>query len=202
MRGRWRAGAGAVGSALLVACLVARPSAADARTLADQLSLLITDNSYLFQGANFDALTPGLERIAVQGTDLPATSTIPGVTYVFDPEIGAPVRSSGSLGPVFLEHAGTVGRGKLLAGASYQYAELDELDGERASSQLFFLNSALGVDTSTGHAVRVENRFTFDDFAIRLNGVSVSATYGLTDAWDVNLLVPLLHTQLDVRATT
>jgi hypothetical protein len=50
--------------------------------------------------------------------------------------------------------------------------------------------------------VRVENRFTFDDFAIRLNGASVSATYGLTDAWDLNLLVPLLHTQLDVRATT
>ena len=203
MRGRGRPDVGwGVGTWLALVGVLATGDVVDARTLADRLNVLITDNSYLFQGANFDALTPALERIAVQGTDLPATSTVPGVTYTFDVEVGAPVRSSGSLGPVFLEHAGTIGRKRLLVGASYLYADLSNLEGDDASERLFFLNSALGRNSATGHVVRVENRFTFDEFAIRLHGVSLSGTYGITDVWDVNALLPLLRTELDVRATT
>ncbi len=174
----------------------------NAATLADRLHLLISDNSYLFTGANFDSLTPAIERIAVRGTDLPAVSTAPGFTYVFDPELGTPVRSTGSLGPVFLERADTVGRHVLLLGASYEYANLDNLDGHDSASQLFFLNSAFGFENAAGQPLRVDNRFTFDDFAVRANGGTVSATYGVTDALDVNVLLPLLQTALDVEATT
>lgn len=188
--------------ALALAWASILPSSLYAATLADRLSRLITNNSYLFQGANFDSLTPALERIAVLGTDVPATSTIPGVTYTFDFEATAPVRTAGSLGPVFLERAETVGRRRFVLGASYLFAELSNLDGRDANSELFFFNDALGVDTETQHTVRVQNRFTFDEFAIRLHAASLSATFGLSERWDLNLLVPLLHTELDVRATT
>jgi|SRR5579862_7270967 len=184
--------------ALVAAICDASP--ARAATLADKLSSLINENSFFFQGANLDSLTPALERIAIQGTDLPATSTVPGVTYVFDPELGVPVRSSGSLGPVFLERAETVGRHQVLLGLSYLHADLDQLDGHDAASGLFFQNSAPAVDTNTGEPLRIRNRLTFQELAIHLNEVSVSATYGITDDWDANVLLPLVETALDTEA--
>src|SRR5215470_3306230 len=125
--GRWRGGRAStlVGLVQVLVLVWARPTSA---TLADQLSLFINDNTFLFRGANLDSLTPALERIADQGTDLPATSTVAGVTYEYDPETGAAVRSASSLGPVYLERAETVGRGRLLIGASYVHADLSNLD--------------------------------------------------------------------------
>jgi len=50
--------------------------------------------------------------------------------------------------------------------------------------------------------VQVKNRMTFQEFAIQLDAVSVSGTYGLTNDWDANVLVPILRTSLSVDAKT
>ncbi len=189
--------------ALAAVVLLSSPGPLLARTLADQLAHFITDNSFFLQnGIDFDSLTPTLERIAVQGTSLPATATVPDVTYVYDPELGIPVRSSGVPGTVFLESAETVGPHALLLGMAYQHADLDQLDGQDAASNLAFTNSVPATNTMTGQQLRVRNRFEFSHFAIHLDDISFSGTFGLTKDWDVNVLLPLLRTELDARATS
>ena len=186
---------------LATVLLIAAPAPLLARTLADQLSSFITDNSFfLANGIDFDSLTPTLERIVVQSTDLPATGTVPAVTYAYDPETGIPVRSGRFAGSVFLENAETVGRHALLLGVAYEHADLDRFDGQDAASALRFTNSLPAVDTTTGQRLRVVNHFDFQDFAIHLDDVSLSGTFGLTSDWDVNVLLPLVRTELDTRA--
>jgi len=170
---------------------------AETRTLAERLDTLISENSFFFKGSNLDSLTPAIERLAILGTDLPPTSTVPGVQYVFDVDLGVPTRVPGSLRPVFLETGQTVGVHRLLVGASYLYADLDSLDGRSATSALFFRNSASNL---VGEGIRSENHLTFREFGLVVNEASFNATYGVTDRWDVNVLVPILDTRLDVRA--
>ena len=40
----------------------------------------------------------------------------------------------------------------------------------------------------------------FDQFDIESHVVSLFATYGITDRWDVNILLPIIHTSLEVDA--
>ena len=40
----------------------------------------------------------------------------------------------------------------------------------------------------------------FDQFGIESHVVSLFATYGITDDWDVNILLPIIHTSLEVDA--
>ena len=40
----------------------------------------------------------------------------------------------------------------------------------------------------------------FDQFGIESDVVSLFATYGITDDWDVNILLPIIHTSLEVDA--
>ena len=39
---------------------------------------------------------------------------------------------------------------------------------------------------------------TFEEFDLESHVLSLYATYGITDRWDVNVLVPIVFTSLDV----
>jgi hypothetical protein len=71
-----------------------------------------------------------VQQLAPGAADFPAVSSVPGLTFRYNAELQAFERSSGSLGPVYVERPQTVGRGKLDVGFSYLFQDFDELNGD------------------------------------------------------------------------
>src|SRR5439155_25629318 len=103
-------------------------------------------------------------------------------------------RQAGPLGSVFLERTETVGRGRLTLGVDYLFADLTRFDGRDLAEQLDYASDLQFGD------VRVRTRLRFQTFSLQFHQLAASATYGLGERWDVNLLVPLVYTRLDVKA--
>lgn len=141
-------------------------------------------------GGAFDALADAIADTAARS--LPVVSSSAGFTYTYNPDLEVFERSSDTLGPLFLERPDTIGRGKLNFNVSYQYVQFDEYDGrslDRLHNDDPILLSGGGV---TG-ASNLEYRL-----GLHSHIVGLSATYGVLDRLDVNLLVPLIQTNFDV----
>src|SRR5688572_22272037 len=167
---------------------------ADARSLADRLHRFIDRNGFVASGTFSEAVTPIVERLALRGIDLPATATTPAFTYEFDFETGVPVRTSQSLGPTFAERAETVGRHRFAIGVSHLYADLDQFDGRDVADDI-----AMASVTPDG---QLGQGFAADDFSLESHVTSLSATFGVTETWDVNVLVPIVQTSLQIDGTS
>jgi hypothetical protein len=131
------------------------------------------------------------QQLATNATDFPAISTTPGLTFQYDPQTQLFERSSRALGPIFVERARTLGRGKFELGVSYIYIHFDELDGDKLEGLVATRKDAIapGVDLT----------LTFDQFSLEEHVIPFFGTYGVTDRWDVNFLIPLLVTSFDSR---
>jgi outer membrane putative beta-barrel porin/alpha-amylase len=151
-----------------------------------------------------DFLVPMIQQLAIQGADFPSTSTTPGATFVYNPQLGAFERSP-SLGPVFVERAETVGANRFEVGLSYLYANLDEIDGGGfgtfGGTSTLFCEQPLGPNGQCpSNAIgAVNNTLTMEKFNLRYSVFNLSGTYGITDRWDVNIFLPLIYTKLSAR---
>jgi hypothetical protein len=178
---------------LHVLALAGSHDVAHARSLAGSLHRFIENNSGLFFGVA-DTLTPTIERLAARGTSLPATSSAPGVYFSFDYDAGVTQREVTSFPPVFVETPQTVGARRLALTATYLHASLDEFDGEDLAEQIQFRSR---IRNSQG---TIRTVLDFEDLTVGTDALTFSATYGLTERWDVGMLLPLLSTTLDARA--
>lgn len=131
---------------------------------------------------------------AVRTADFVATATTPGFAYSYDPETGVFKRTETARGPVYVEPADTVGRGGFDVSFAYQYANFTELNGQSLEDafdeQLQQVRGTDFLDVRT-------RKFDFYSQVFALSG-----TYGLTDRWDVNLLVPVFLTTLKLNGTS
>ena len=189
-----------------------------AKDLADQLdglfgpdgiTLTPTIPSHQAHFNSISAATLGLltQQLAPSAADFPAISTTPGFTFRYDPQIQAFERSSESLGSVYVERPQTLGGGKFDIGFSYLYVDFDELNGEDLDGLNFRLQHndccQPRFDPPAPHDPAFEEDFidlTFDKFSLRSHVMSFFATYGITDRWDVNLLLPVVYTVFKVKA--
>src|SRR5262249_36762988 len=137
-----------------------------------------------------DFLVPSIQRLAIQGADFPSTSTTPGVSFVYNPQLGMFERSP-SLGPVFVERAGTLGANHFSVGLSYLYANLDQIDGGGFGT--YGLNRTFVPGFATVSA------FEMQKFNLKYSIWNLSGTYGITDRWDLNVFLPLIDTRLSAR---
>ncbi len=181
---------GRLAALALVAALGGR--AADAASLSDKLHQFIDRNGFPTFGEFNEAVTPIVERLALRGIDLPATATAPAFTYEFDFETGAAVRSSESLGPTFAERAETVGRHRMAFAVSHLYADLDHFDGHD------FADDIVTAGVRRFGKLQIGGAFVAQDFSLEQHVTSVSTTFGITEAWDVNVLVPVVQTSLQL----
>jgi hypothetical protein len=148
-----------------------------------------------------------VKQLAPNAADFPAISTVPGFTYRYNPDILSFERSSASLGPVFIERPQTLGQGKFDIGMSYLFVDFEELNGKDLDRLKFRLThndccNEKNPPPSPGIPV-FENDTAdifFEKFALRSHVVSFFATYGITDRWDVNILLPVVFTSLQLRA--
>jgi hypothetical protein len=128
------------------------------------------------------------------GQALPLTAASSGVTFRFDPRTSAFERETDVLGQLFLERPRPLGRGRVNLSVSYQWVPMDTVDGEDldelSDTQLPILDPGTRVP------------FVFPRFGVDLDShqVTTSLTYGVTDDLDLNLTVPVVHTDVTVRA--
>lgn len=177
--------------------------------------IIATNEFHLAHFTSTSQATLGLlvQQLAPGAADFPAISTVPGLTFRYNTELQAFERSSGSLGPVYVERPQTIGRGKLDVGFSYLFQDFDELNGDSLDGLSFRLNHAdccggPGFVTPDGRIGGTPNTdferdtadLIFDKFDLESHVLSLYATYGITDRWDVNVLLPIIFTFLDVSA--
>jgi len=180
--------------ALLIAtgCLLLQTSASRAQTVSDVLTFLVTNQSIATGNVARD-------RNAAQGTSdtigrallanlatLPAPSTSAAFQYRLNPELGTVERATQTFGPSFVERAQTAGRHQVSFGLAFQYLRFDTLDGRNLRD---------------GSLVTTANKFSdeaapFDaerlTLAIDANVATLYGSVGLTDRWDVGVLVPMV----------
>jgi len=147
-----------------------------------------------FTSSTLSTLGLMVEQLAPSAADFPAISTVPGFTYRYDPGLDEFERTSTSMGPIFVERARTIGKGIFDVGAAYSYINFDQLDGKdldglslvlgHGESQVFF------DETAT---------VKFNEFSLESHVLSLFATYGLTEKWDINVLLPIVHTTMDIN---
>jgi hypothetical protein len=160
-----------------------------------------------FSAESLETLGLLTKQLAPSAADFPALSTTPGFTFRYNAQIQAFERSSGTLGPVYVERPQTLGRGKLDFGVSYLSVDFQELEGKSLDKQRFRLQHgdccnnppSPGNPFFEGDAIDI----AFKTFELRSHVVSFFATYGITDDWDVNILLPVVITamKLEARAT-
>jgi hypothetical protein len=138
-----------------------------------------------------------IQREALGSIQLPVPANSTSFTFTYNPSLGVFERSSGSLGPVFVDRAETVGEGRFDLIFSYQFANLKNFDGNNFGPQLLF-----GFQAQTREGATAAGAFHGTDFSLKENVFAFNGTYGITDRWDVNLLMPMLYTTLDLGAKT
>ena len=180
----------------------------------DGITLTPTIPSHQAHFNSVSAATLGLltQQLAPSAADFPAISTTPGFTFRYDSQIQSFVRSSESLGPVYVERAQTSGQGKFDVGFSYLYVDFDELNGQNLDGLYFRLqhNDCCAPRSGPPEPGMPEDPafekdfidLTFEKFSLRSHVMSFFATYGITDRWDVNILLPVVHTSFKVKART
>src|SRR5262245_12626904 len=134
-----------------------------------------------------------LKRVALGSIQLPIPANSTSFTYAWNPELGVFERSAGSLGPVFVDRAQTIGEGKFDLSFSYQFANLTDFNGTNFGQQL-----QVGTAKKFGSEAFFNAAFVGEDFSLEENVFTFNFTYGVTDRWDANLLVPMLGTSLDL----
>lgn len=181
---------------LLVCTVVASPRPADAQTISDVLSFLLTNRSVstgdFVQDVQAAAATRDtISRFLVTelGT-LPISSSAGGFVYRLNPELGVSVRQSDSFGPFFAERSLTTGARGLSFALSYQHAAFDTIDGRKLrDGSLVAVAARLGADPTP---------FDVETLTLRLrtDTVTLLTNYGATDRLDVGVAMPLVRLTL------
>jgi hypothetical protein len=170
---------------------------AHATSLARQFSSFVTQ-ARLFPGVTApDTLTPVIVRLGAQATDFPVPPTTPGYVFVYNPVQGIFERSSGSLGPVFLERVETVWQNHASIGMSYLYGNVNQFDGNDVAQGASAPIGAVITDPGTGD--QLVSGVLLDRFDLPTHKLNFAATYGITDDWDIGVLLPLVVTSLNVE---
>ncbi|MGH7506473.1 MAG: hypothetical protein ACRELX_12510 [Longimicrobiales bacterium] len=127
--------------------------------------------------------------------NLPFTAATSGVTFSFG--AGAPVATTVSPGPIFGERAQTLGRGRLLVGATVNGIAFDNVRGVPLNDVNFIFThqntagAALGDPTFERDIIRVSTNLD-----LSLLVTSLVASYGVTDRIDFGIALPIVRASL------
>lgn len=125
-------------------------------------------------------------------------STVTGFT--FDIERGVPVQTQRSLGPLLGERAITLGARKLNVAFSYTRVKYTRFEGESLDklSLTFSHIDQNGDGVLTGPETDIIQADL--DLEIEQEVFALFATYGLTRAWDVDVVFPVVTTRVRAKA--
>jgi hypothetical protein len=146
-----------------------------------------------------------VQRLSSQAADFPATATAPGVTFKYNSKLEVFEPAEENFTPPFVEDPRTQGHGRFELGFSYLFLDFDELDGDDIDHIQFvgLAHNDCCVNPPSPGNPGFENDTAdvfYERFKLQSHVFAFSGTYGLTDVWDVNVLVPILYTEIDLVA--
>ncbi len=137
--------------------------------------------------------------IGANASNIPLSASSSGVTFKFVG--GLPVRTSGSLGPVFGERAQTLGKGRFVVGANISGLNFSSLRGVPLDNIILNFSHDDVPPAGLGQPLRENDVLQVRlDLDVNLTVTTFFASYGLTDRLDVSIAVPLVHTSLRGRS--
>jgi hypothetical protein len=149
-----------------------------------------------FNNAFHSRFTQFNAALASQISSLPLPAPSSGFTYTMDPTLGVFTRSTQSFGPIMVERAETVGKGKFAAGFAIQRFSFDSIeDIDLGALPAVFTHD----DPAPGGRADVVTTSSSIDASITQQTAFV--TYGLGDRLDVSLAVPFMIADLSVTST-
>jgi hypothetical protein len=180
---------------LLAGCLLAvgAPAAYAQQSMADVLGFLLTNRSIATDDFDRDTRAADQMRMAIsdlltsEAGRLPITSGAGGFTYRMNPSLGVMERSSASFGPFYVERALTAGARQALLSVLVYDVGLQKVDGRSLRD---------GSLVATASRLRGETEpFDVETLTLRLRTsiVAVLGTYGVTDRFDVGVVVPFVR---------
>jgi len=149
-----------------------------------------------FNNAFHSRFTQFNAALASQISALPFPAPSSGFTYTMDPSLGVFTRSTQSFGPIMVERAETVGKGKWAAGFAVQRFSFDSIEGiDLGALPAVFTHD----DPAPGGRADVVT--TSSDVQASITQQTAFVTYGLAEHLDVSLAVPLVIADLSVTST-
>jgi len=208
---------------LLGLCLVATiGSTANAQGMRDRLRELFSfgecgrplclDNSVNATNGHGDHFIPDLiarngailgflaDAIAANASNFPLSASASGETYRFVG--GLPVKTSGSLGPIFGERYQTLGKNRWVVGTNMTGVNFTSLRGVPMNDIILNFTHDDVPPAGLGAPVRENDVLQVTlDLNVNLLVTTFFATWGATDKLDLGLAVPIVHTGLTGRST-
>ena len=208
---------------LLLAASVCSVSAARADDLVDLIPGLYGGDGIILanpnHAAHFGASTLQSFRTLTNGLSSGINVTTVGsstASFTFDVQQAVFVRSTDSLGPVLAERAETIGEHKFNIAYTFTHEDFTRLGGERLNSfNLAFKHEDLcsgtgdtppcppggGVVPSPGDpAFELDQILVNMDIHLSQDTHRYFGKFGITSAWDVGLIVPVVQTELRVTS--
>jgi hypothetical protein len=140
------------------------------------------------------------DAIAANSSNIPLSSTSSGATYKF--EGGLPVRTSRSLGPLFGERAQTLGKGRFVIGANMTGLNFTSIRGVPLDELVLNFTHDDVAPTGLGEPIRENDLLQVRlDLNVNLLVSTFFATWGVSDAVDIGVAVPVVHAGLTGRST-
>jgi hypothetical protein len=144
------------------------------------------------------------QAIITQLTSLPLGSSSGGFTYAFNPDVGTFERTSDSFGPSLAERALTNGRGKFNFGINFQSSSFDSFEGKDLDSgELKFYLLHNDCCAPPGNGILTTPAFEGDliesslSMSLKSQSVLFFFNYGITDRFDVSVVVPVTSVEID-----
>lgn len=194
----------------LLAMLVISPSVTQAQKLKDVIPDLYGGDGFQtdpfsvgsrpndFGNAVFNSFNELTNGIGAQIGQFSVNSTV--AAFRFDVERGVPVEVTKSLGPLFAERADTLGKGRFDFQVVWSYADYKKFNGQKLSS----LSANVSPTVPPGlppNSPGFDEQLKIDlDVEVITNFVGFFGTFGLTDDWDINVLVPLIHNKIKAKS--
>lgn len=161
-----------------------------------------------FTDESLEAFTLLNSAIASASGTFAFNSTFTGIT--FDVATGVPVETQDSLGPLLAESATTLGKGKIDLAFGVSRFKYDRIDGQKLDNIVLDFPHEDCCSFQGGiqrpPADGVISGFETDlvrvnlDIDLEYDVYAFFANYGLTDRWDVGIVVPVISVDANARA--
>jgi hypothetical protein len=140
------------------------------------------------------------DAIAANASNLPLSASASGETYRFVG--GLPVKTSGSLGPIFGERYQTLGKNRWVVGSNMTGVNFTSLRGVPLNDIILNFSHDDVPPAGLGQPLRENDVLQVTlDLNVNLLVTTFFATWGATDKLDIGLAVPVVHTGLTGRST-
>lgn len=131
--------------------------------------------------------------------------------FLLDIETGIPERTTESFGPLFAETTTTLGEGRLSVSFSYAHVKFDRFEGDKLDDlQLTFQHPDSNGDGVLAPFVPFPGGPLLDfeldtvqvliDLELKQEIFALYLDYGLSDRWDVGVVIPVIHVEAEANA--